>query len=111
MRDLLIGLVVGAAVGLFVPSPAWARPCADYNPVVVRGQVWAVYTGSSPWELENLSCAKARRIARRMIEKRQPTKGWRCSTRLQRCVRGGTYIDGSGHRQWRYKVGWFHGDD
>jgi hypothetical protein len=38
------------------------------------------------------------------------TTGWKCNASLQRCVRGGTYIDDICHRKWRFLVGWHLAD-
>jgi hypothetical protein len=78
--------------------------------VIVDGKRWIVYTGDGPYELENLACSKARRIAKRMIASSRGTTGWKCSARKFRCVRGGTYRDSYGRTQWRYFIGW-HGAD
>jgi hypothetical protein len=107
MKKVLAVVVAGCA--LAVPSTAAARPCSDYTPVFVSGVQWIVYTGDGDWELENLSCKKARAIAKRAMRTGR-VPGWKCSRRMQRCVRGGTYIDEYGHRQWRYLVGWHVAD-
>jgi hypothetical protein len=109
MRRAAVLLLLALGLCLSVPRAASARPCSDLNPVFVDGVRWIVYTGDGPWELENLSCTKARRVARRAIRVGRVTR-WKCSRKRHRCVRGGTYIDGYGHRQWRYLVGW-HGAD
>ena len=111
MKRTLVVLAASVAVAA-LPATAHARPCSDYNPVIVAGEQWVVYTGNSPQELENLSCSNARRMARRMIAHRTGTPGWKCRHTLQfkRCVRGGTYVDEYGFRQWRYLVGWHRAD-
>lgn len=110
MKRLLIAVITAAT--LAVPAAAQARPCSDSVPVVVRGVQWIVFTGDSTQERQNLSCAKARRIAKRMLSQGQGTPGWRCKNtlRLKRCVRGGTYVDDNGFTQWRYLVGWHLAD-
>lgn len=101
--------VTGALLVLALPSAAAARPCSDRVPVIVAGVQWIVYTGDSAAERREIPCSKARRIAKRKL-RGNGTAGWKCSARLQRCVRGGTYVDDFGHRQWRFLVGW-HGAD
>jgi len=100
-------LVFGLLCAL--PTAASARPCSDRVPVIVKGVQWIVFTGDSARERREIPCAKARRIAKRKLRGRD-TPGWRCSTRLQRCVRGGTVVDANGNRRWRFLVGW-HGAD
>jgi len=91
------------------PSAASARPCSDRVPVIVAGVQWIVFTGDSARERREIPCAKARRIAKRKLRGRD-TPGWRCNARLQRCVRGGTVVDASGNRRWRFLVGWHRAD-
>jgi hypothetical protein len=91
------------------PAAAPARPCSDRVPVVVAGVQWLAYTGDSARERREIPCAKARRIAKRKLRGRG-TPGWNCSARLQRCVRGGTYVDAYGNRLWRFLVGWHRAD-
>ena len=104
MRRALVTTLL--AIGLAAPSPASGRPCSDSTPVFADGIQWIVYTGDSAAERRAIPCSKARRIAKRMLRTRTGTSGWRCSARLHRCVRGGTYEDAYGNRQWRYLVGW-----
>ena len=103
-------LLAVSAIALIVATPASARPCSDRTPVIVEGVQWIVYTGDSAAERREIPCAKARRIAKRMLRREQGTPGWRCSSRRHRCVRGGTYVDDYGHRQWRFLVGWHLAD-
>jgi hypothetical protein len=49
-------------------------------------------------------------MAKRVLRTGEGPRFWRCSARLQRCVRGGRYTDEFGNRQWRYLVGWHHAD-
>jgi len=111
MRTLVsaIGLL---AFALTLPSAASARPCSDTVPVIIAGQQWIVYTGDSARERREIPCSKARSIAKRYIRTRDAPTGWKCShtLRLKRCVRGGTYVDDYGYRQWRYLIGWHHAD-
>ena len=104
---------VGAllALGLLcaLPASASARPCSDRVPVIVKGVQWIVFTGDSARERREIPCAKARRIAKRKLRGRN-TPGWRCNARLQRCVRGGTFVDANGNRLWRFLVGWHRAD-
>jgi hypothetical protein len=102
----LVLMLTLAAVG----DVAEARPCSDRVPVRAQGVYWSVYTGDSARERRDVPCATARRIARRMLLENEGTRGWRCNARLQRCVRGGTYVDEFGNRQWRYLVGWHRQD-
>jgi hypothetical protein len=111
MRTLAI--VVGLlAFALTLPSAASARPCSDTVPVIIAGQQWIVYTGDSARERREIPCSKARSIAKRYIRTGDAPSGWKCShtLRLKRCVRGGTYVDDYGYRQWRYLIGWHHAD-
>ncbi len=110
MRATIVGACVAAALLLVAPAPALARPCSDYVPVIVRGTHWIVYTGDSARERADVSCAKARRIAKRVLRAGTGTPGWRCNARMQRCVRGGTYVNAQGLRQWRYLVAWHRAD-
>ena len=110
MRKVL--LTCGALlllVSWVFPSAASARPCSDRVPVIVAGVQWIVFTGDSARERREISCAKARRIAKRKLRGRG-TPGWNCSARLQRCVRGGTFVDEFGNRRWRFLVGWHRAD-
>ncbi len=101
-----------ALVPTLSATPAQARPCADNTAVLVRGVSYIVYTGDGPYEAENLSCRKARRIAKEAIRGKR-VSGWRCRQQRRpngfsgRCVRGGTFTDEYGHTQWRYFIGWY----
>ena len=106
---IIIG-VAATALSLALAAPATARPCSDRVPVIVDGTQWIVYTGDSARERREIPCAKARRIAKRMLRSGKPTRGWKCSARRQRCVRGGTYVDDYGNRLPRYLVGWHRAD-
>ena len=109
-RPLAVAVAVAAALAL--PSVANARPCSDTVPVIVAGEQWIVYTGDSARERREIPCRKAREIAKRYIRTRDAPAGWKCAhtLRLKRCVRGGTYVDDYGHRQWRYLIGWHRAD-
>jgi hypothetical protein len=111
VRKALVATVVLLVLALSgsLPSSASARPCSDRVPVIVAGVQWIVYTGDSARERRAIPCAKARRIAKRKLRGRG-TPGWNCSASRQRCVRGGTYVDDSGNRLWRYLVGWHRAD-
>jgi hypothetical protein len=109
MRSAIIG-ICAAAMLLAMPAAATARPCSDTVPVIVRGTQWIVYTGDSARERRDISCAKARRIAKRMLRSGDATPGWRCNARVRRCVRGGTLENAQGVRLWRYLVGWHRAD-
>lgn len=106
-------LVVTIALGLHLATTnANARPCADNTAVLVRGVSYIVYTGDGPYETENLTCRKARRIAKEAIRGKR-VSGWRCRQQRRpngfsgRCVRGGTYTDDYGNTLWRYYIGWY----
>ena len=102
--------VAAVALALSLPATATARPCSDRVPVIVNGTQWIVYTGDSARERRGIPCAKARRIAKRMLRSGKATPGWKCSARRQRCVRGGTYVDEYGNRLPRFLVGWHRAD-
>jgi hypothetical protein len=105
-------LPIAAACVLLLPAAAEARPCSDRVPVFANGVQWIVYTGDSARERREIPCAMARRIARRYIESRKEPRGWNCrhTRAVKRCVRGGTYVDDYGYRQWRYLIGWHRAD-
>ena len=109
---LRLAVCATLAFALIAPATASARPCSDRVPVIVDGVQWIVYTGDSALERREISCAKARRIAKRVIRTGEGPKGWNCKNtrRIKRCVRGGTYIDEWGNRQWRYLIGWHAAD-
>ena len=111
MRSALTLTAAILALAL-VPSSASARPCSDTVPVIVDGRQWIVYTGDSAREKRAIPCRKARSIAKRYIRTQDAPAGWKCShtARLKRCVRGGTYVDDFGNRQWRYLIGWHAAD-
>lgn len=100
---------MGTLLFVALPASASARPCSDRVPVIVAGVQWIVYTGDSTAERREIPCSKARRIAKRKLRGANTT-GWKCNASLQRCVRGGTYVDDSGHRRWRFLVGWHLAD-
>jgi hypothetical protein len=110
-----VGFGVGALAAIVASigaTQAHARPCADNTEVLVRGVSYIVYTGDGPYEAANLSCRKARRIAKEAIRGKR-VSGWRCRQQRRpngfsgRCVRGGTYTNDYGHTQWRYLIGWY----
>jgi hypothetical protein len=107
-----LALAFAFVLAALAPATASARPCSDTVPVIVNGERWIVYTGDSARERREISCRKARQIAKRYIRTRDAPAGWRCkhSLRVKRCVRGGTYVDDFGHRQWRYLIGWHPAD-
>ena len=111
MRSLFVAGVCGILVVL-LPSPAGARPCGDRTPAVVGGIPHVVYTGDSWRERRDVSCKKARTIAK-VAMRGKKVSGWKCRDRTTsrghagRCVRGGTYTDDYGNTQWRYLIGWY----
>ena len=99
------------ALTLAWPAAAAARPCSDRTPFVVDGVSWVLFTGDETPPYKP-SCRTARRVARRFLTTGRSPAGWRCrnTASVKRCVRGGTYVDEFGNRQWRQLVGW-HGLD
>ena len=101
--------LLAVALLLAIPASASARPCSDRTgPIVVEGTAWLAYVGDDDSH-RKIQCAKARRIAKQALRGRT-VPGWRCNRRLQRCVRGGTYVDRFGDTQWRYLIGWIRQD-
>lgn len=95
-------------VMLALPSAAAAKDCSAYKPFVRNGVSWVVYTFVEPNRAQ-IACSKARRITANAMRGRKVI-GWQCSRPRQRCVRGGTYVDDYGFRQWKFLVGWHVAD-
>jgi hypothetical protein len=93
-------------------SAALARPCADNKPFVVNRVALVVYTNDEFEPPYRTPCRIARRVVRRFLTTGHSPKGWRCknSITLKRCVKGRTFIDDYGNRQWEHLAGW-HGLD